>query len=494
MQGVQSWIPIGILFGYFIALEIYLLIAARLRKRTMGEYAVAGRTFPWWMVLFTVLGTWYTGAAFGAMTGAAVYRGFFMIYGATYSLVAIVIYYYMSPKVWIWGKVHNLYSMPDYVGFRYNSKSLATIFAIAGIVIGMPWQITGFRMFAYTMYELSYHALPLNIGVYIIPAIVLIYVLAGGMRGVVHADFVNGILSTVIVLGGIAYVVQVIFGGPGALLQQLVAAKPVEWLTIDNPGEFSAVVIACSLGSYCWLEMFNRIFVARSVKDLKMTARAIPIIVVLNGVLMVFLALGCALLPECTASPEAAESAFLTMASRAGGPILLGLFAVIVFTGETSSIDSQLNAYGVVLSKNIVGDNIKGGISERATIQISRIFILVWCIGASYIATLEIPMIFAILIFTYEFLVHLFPGIFFGMFWKRGSALATYCGLAVGIPITVVAMRSPAFGGLLGGYSAGLMGVIPNMIVYIVVSLLRKPTEHAEKIFREVDEYKAIES
>lgn len=494
---MTSLVPTIMLVIYLAMVVFIALRYGRLRREAgiLSEFAVAGRGFPWWLIVFTVLGTWYTGDGFGAITGLAVFSGSWCLYMTFYSLIGIALFYFIAPRIWVWGKAHNLYTMPDYLRLRYDSKGIATIFAIVVTLLAAVWYVTAFRMLGYVMYEVTYHALPFNIAVFILPLFIMAYVLVGGMRSIVTTDFVQGLISTVLVIFGIIFVIQKLFGGMGPMFSQLVAEKPLEWLTVAGPNVWSSTVIACGLGAYCWIELFNRIFVAKSPKDLKMVARVAPIVIALFGIALAALALGGALLPEVTASQKAAESGILIMFSQAGGPVFLGFAAIIVIAASMSNIDSGFNAYSVVLVKNVIADNLKGGLSDAKIVLFSRILIVIGILAFSFLATIEkLPLIARLMITTYEFLLCTFPGIIIGIFWKRGSALATYASLAVGIPTVALLLIFPSWQVAFGGFGAGFIGGVFAVAAYAIVALSKPPTPRAEELFREVEEYKAIES
>jgi len=61
----------------------------RLKDESLTEYAVASRSFPWFFMVFTVLGSWYPGDTFAAVTGTAVFSGSWCMYMFFYSCFAI---------------------------------------------------------------------------------------------------------------------------------------------------------------------------------------------------------------------------------------------------------------------------------------------------------------------------------------------------------------------------------------------------------------------
>lgn len=487
--------------GPLIAIAVYLvflvgfaLYRGRLKTVDMEEYAAGGRSFPWYMMAFTVMGSMFTAEFLSASTGMAVFSGAWVLYSMSYVFIGLAIFYFVAPKVWIWGKVHKLYNMPDYIQLRYNSRALTIIFAIGVGFLGAVWFVTGFKALGYVMYEASYHAIPWNAAIFIVPTFAAAYIVVGGMRSIVVTDFVQGLLSMVVVIFGIGFIIQKLFGGPGPMFAQLVAIQPVEWLTVSGVNIWSSVIIACALGSYCWLEEFNRIFVAKSTRDLKMIVRLVPFIYVVFAIIIDIFSLGCGLFPEFAESVETAESAIFVLAEQAGGGLLLAFFAIVIISAAMSNFDSGFHATAVVLSKNIISDSFKGGLSEKTQVLISRISVVALIYICAFMATRVTPLIVSIMITTYEFLLCFFPGIIIGIFWKRGCAAGTYASIAVAIPTVALLMTHPAWTGVFGGYGAGLIGGVFGLIAYIVVGFVKKPTTRVEELFKSAEEYKEVEA
>ncbi len=61
----ESLIAIGVVVIYMIAVNLWIRKRAKLESDAdMDGFAVGGRSFKWYMVMFTILATWYTGSCF----------------------------------------------------------------------------------------------------------------------------------------------------------------------------------------------------------------------------------------------------------------------------------------------------------------------------------------------------------------------------------------------------------------------------------------------
>lgn len=457
-----------------------------LREQSVAEYAVASRSFKWYWIIFTVVATWFPGSIYTGWFGWAATGGMIALYGTLYSVAALVLFYILAPRIWIWGKVHDLYNMPDFISLRYGSKNLGLLFAIAGIIIGAPWQVMAFKTFGYLTDSITGGAIPFNVGMFIAVALCISYIIYGGMRSDVVTDFFQGIISTFIILGGIVFVIYKLFGGFGPMLARVAAEAP-QLLVVEAGSEayWASIILTGTIGGYCWLEMFNRIYIAESVREVRAVAGGAPILTAAFFILLLVMGLGGGLLPEVTGNPEAG---FFTMFQLAGGPVMLGFAAIVVIAAEMSSLDSQITSGGVVFTQNVVG-HFKKAMGQGQRIRITRTAIAIYALLAYWVATMELPMLVTIAIFSYEFLVHLFPGVIIGAFWKRANAASILSGFVAGMVVSTYLMFANGDVVTGSGWTAGIVGLAINLIVFVAVALATPPAAGVDQLFEEVDAY-----
>jgi|GEM_PF-3248395 len=497
---MTSWWPLVITLVYFLVVFVVVRKWASLKHGSMDDFAVAGRSFKWYMIMFTVLATWFVGSIYTAFFSYGVLYGTLAQYATVYTLAGLVLYYYISPRIWIWGKVHNLYNMPDYVELRYKDKWLGVVFALAGLLIGAPWQVIAFKTFGYAFNEVTYNTLPvwtvgpftISVGILLIGVFVLWYVVSGGMKSVVLTDFVQGVISVVIVLVGVVFVAQKLFGGFGEIFREVERVAP-DLLVVDGSTYWAGIILASALGSYCWLEIFNRIFIAESVRELKLVARGAPIIATVVSFFLFTLAMGGIYYKGGITDAAGAESAFLVFFSDAGGPMLLAFAAIVIVAAEMSSVDSQLTALGVVVGRNVVEKVRNRRHSDKSLLSISRWSIIIWSVIAMLLAMGDLPLLITIAIKTYELLTSLFPAIIIGAFWKRANRLSVWAGIVVGFTVSIWMSYTPDFiaglPGYLGGWPAGMYGFAANLIVFLVVAFATGKQDHVDALFDEVETY-----
>ena len=490
-MALSDVLPAILIFAYIGLLSVVVLLYGRMREQSMEEYAVGGRSFPWYMMVFTVLATWIVASTYTGWFAWAGSGGAIAFYYVLYTIAALVVYYAIAPRVWKWGALHDLYNMPDFIRLRYNSRWLSVLVAIAGIVIGAPWQVASIKTFGFLMREATNGTVPFEVGMGIITLVTLGYIVFAGMRSVVVTDFIQGIISTVVLLVALVWIAYSLFGGFGSLVGRIAASQPELFTVNQSSGYWASIILTGALGGYAWLEVFNRIFLAKNVREVKKVAVVAPLLVVVATFFLFLLGMGASLIPEVS---EAGQSAFFVMARMAGGPLLLAGVGIIILAAGMSSIDSQLTTMGVVVSWNIVKE-LKQDISIERAVNVSRIVIVAWVAVAFYLATLDLPLLAKIGIWTYEGIVHLVPPIVLGLFWRKGNKEGALAGLVVGLVITYginFTMASSMGGPAIAGFTGAIVGLAANVVVYVACAYAFPQVEYVDDLFAEVREYDGV--
>lgn len=481
----DSLIAVGMVVAYLIAVNVFVQVKSKMEnKDNMEEFAVGGRNFKWYYVLFTIIATWYTGSCFTGAFGYGVSLGVFALYDTTQVIASLVLLYVIGPKVWKWGKVHNLLNLPDFIELRYRDSKLAFVLAVYTIFVGFPWTMMGFKTFGYVINAITYGALPFNLGIAIAAAFILTYCLRGGTKSVVTSDFIQGLIMFFGSIIVILFMTHKLFGGVSPMLHQVYEKAP-EFLTVNDTAGWSSAIIAGILGSFCWMEIFNRMFVAQSKDELTTSTAGAPLLGSTMYILLILLGVGASLIPEAAANPE---QGFLTLAHMTGGPFLVGFGAIIILAAEISSTDSGVVTGGVVIANTIV-KRVKPDSTESQLVRASRIAIFIEVVLAAFLAMFELPMLMDIAIFTFEHIVHVFPTAIIGIIWKRGNRKSAWAGIAVGMTVTVLMELFPEqAAGIFGGWPAGVVGFAFNLLVYVIVALMSPVDPETERLFQETKE------
>lgn len=460
----------GMLAAFFIAV---VLVLERTRRESgdFTDYAVAGRSFGSWFQTMAFLNTWLPGTIFIAFAGLAASAGVIGYYVISYSLLAVLFMFFMAQRVFDWGKAFNLRTQADFVGMRYNSKNVRVIAALIGVLSCFPWLVLGFQSLGLVFSYLSFGVVSPTAAVFVGIAVLgirQIWTVRMGMRGIVISDMIQGIFAYgvggLVALGLIVWLMSQGFGF--ASLPESFASLP--GLGSDlGPLYYFSIVITGALGSWCWPDIFVRLFTARSAQAVRNSAvKAAPLMFLFLAIMLTMSMLAHQL-PEVAAAPD--NVWFLTAAH--GGPFVLALAGIAVFAATVGNVNAITAAVGTHTAQDIIHI---GGADEAKTTRTARIAVVGATLLAIAGAVLTVNVTAGLLtlaLASYQGIVQLAPALYLGIFWRKGNAAAAAGGMLVGFAVAVVLQFVyPVSIPALGGLTSGVVGLIANTLVYVVLA------------------------
>jgi SSS family solute:Na+ symporter len=469
------------LVALFCIAVIVVLQRAHVTDKSFTDYAVADRSFGPAYQMMSFLNTWWPGGIFLALTGLAAGSGVIGFYMPIYSLLTVVLMYVMAERVWLWGKLFDLKTQPDLFALRYNSRGVAVIGSLIGIVSSIPWLVLGFKGLGELFQALSYGTLSATTAVLIGVAIMVIrqfWTIRMGMRGVVISDMLQGIVAyiggSVIILGLVAWLIW----GHGLGVNAVPAAK----LAVPGLGSgvgplyLFAIILSGAIGGWCWPSIFIRLYTANSVRSVQRAGAMGAPISLVWALALVFLGLLASLLPEVAKSPDAM---WFTVCSMAGGPVLLGLAGVVVLAGTMGNVDGAVQATGAQVANDIVGSYRP--LDHKQSVIIAKLAMVVVTLISAGLATRTIPHLFMLAILSYQGIVQLAVPQYLGIFWKRGNKAGAIAGMVVGFALALILQQAyPLSIGWAWGLTSGVIALIANAAVYIGCAYLL-PVSVAER-------------
>jgi SSS family solute:Na+ symporter len=292
------------------------------------------------------------------------------------------------------------------------------------------------------------------------------------------ASVVKDVLMLVCALGvGIA-VPALFFGSPAAMLARAMDAHPASFVVgafFAPQGKlwFITTVALTGLGYFMSAGSFAAIYAAKSEDAVRRNAMFLP----LYGILVVpiFFAGYTALLvaPGLPAGP-AADSAYLHLMQRA---VPVPLVAIVCAAGCLAALvpsAARILAAASLVSKNVLGDvfGIARGDVQRVwvtrllVVAVASLALLLWLnLRASLVD---------LLLYVYNGVTQLVPGVFFGLFWRRISLWPVAIGLVTGelVAASLTLHPQPA---LLHGTNPGFCALAINAAVTVGLALVMKP-------------------
>lgn len=287
-------LDLAIIVAYLITIVV---IGFRLSRRVHDarDYFLAGRSLTWWVIGLSIIGTNigandYVGASGGAYRVGIAQANFEWIGAIPAMILASLVF---IPLYWRAG----VYSIPEYLGLRYNQSVrllaalIASVFALFAIAVAL-WAI------ALTLE--TYLDWPIWIGIVVMGTVVGLYSISGGLAAVAFTDALQVVIMF---LGGVAIVTLGISeaGGVSAFAGALAAENPTHlhaYLPADHPdfpwpGVLVGLAIVLSPAYWCGGQaILQRTLGARSQWDASasmmfaaIAKMLIPLLIVFPGLL-----------------------------------------------------------------------------------------------------------------------------------------------------------------------------------------------------------------
>jgi solute:Na+ symporter, SSS family len=439
----------------FIVLVVYLIGTTLLGvwlgrdQKDAKDYFVAGKTIPWWAILFSVVATETSALTFISIPGLAYVTNLGFLQIATgYLLGRIVVAYTLLPKYYQ-GDLVTAYALLE-KRFGVATRRFASI-----TFMGTRALADSVRVFA-TAIPIALIIGPVVPQQYLMPTAILvlgvltlIYTYHGGMRAVVWTD----VVQTAVYLGGGLAAVYVlgmkVSGGWGAIIADASEVGKLRvfdfYLGFDRPLTLFAGLIGgafLSMASHGADQLIvQRLLAASSLKDSRKALIGSGVAVIAQFALFLLIGLGLwAFNAHRTfAVPDSIFPDFVVNQMPAG---LRGLIIAAVLAAAMSSLSGSMNSLAAATTHDIYLPLSGRAPADPKTLRMGKLFTLLWGLVLLTAALLYrqqgtpvVVVALSIASFTYGGLL---GGFFLGMLWRRAIQRDAILGMATAIIIMSV--------------------------------------------------------
>ncbi|AYJ48250.1 sodium:solute symporter family protein [Rhodococcus sp. P1Y] len=478
-------ITFGALSVFFLLIVGVLHVSKTRRSvATFSNYAVGERSFSSWFVSMAYTNSWWPGSTFTAVFGLTVASGVIGLYFLVYSVLGVLAMYFIARPVWKWGKKFDLRTQADLLDLRYDSRALKLIGSAISVVALVPWLVLGLIAMGAVIQWASLGKLSDADSILIGIAVLVVrqfWTVQMGMRGLIVTDMVQGVVayigSAVLCLGLLFFY----FGGVSNIGQLTDSQLSLPGFGSAEGGlYYFGIVAAGIIGSLCWPMIFTRIYTAASVREVKKGSLQTMAIGFVFCVLLMLVALCAAPLSFAAANPV---SSFFALSQNAGGTWLLAAALVIVFAAGMGFVDGVTQAIGTQVANDIVA--VVHPLRDKQELYLAKAAMAVTAVIAAVIAyrIYDSPNLAGVTQLAYQAIIQLAVPIFGGLVWRRGNRDGAIAGLLVGaaiaLALTVPYMDNGGAVPWLEGLGSGLVGLVVNLLVFVIVSLVR-PSDRTE--------------
>ncbi|MGB7373989.1 sodium/proline symporter PutP [Pontixanthobacter sp.] len=320
------------------------------------------------------------------------------------------------------------------------------------------------------------------LGIWITAGVVLAYTMVGGFLAVSLTDFVQGCIMVVAL---VLMPLVVIWGGTdlGAAAAAAAQAGNPDYLNLFTGltliGFLSAVT--WGLGYFGQPHIIVRFMAVRSVEEVS-TARNIAMSwmgVALLGAIGVGIA-GRAYAEQNGIIVEDPETIFIILANLLFNPLITGFLLAALLAAIMSTISSQLLVASSSLTEDFYRLFLRKTASERETVNVGRISVLLVALLAVIIASDPDSQVLGLVSNAWAGFGAAFgPLIILSLTWDKMTGNGAVAGLVTGA-VTVIAWISLGWNSTFMG-GPGLYEIIPGFIAawiaIVAVSQITKPAE-----------------
>ncbi|GFS19557.1 sodium-coupled monocarboxylate transporter 1 [Elysia marginata] len=395
--GTMDYIFLGLMLIGSMAIGLFFAFTGN-SKKTQEEYLLGGRRLTAIPVCLSLFATFQSAISLlGTPTEIYIY-GTMFAYGiigniCSYFLALVTIVPLMYPL--------RLTSVYEYLGMRYESKTIQFLGAILGVISTLSYMMVALLSPALALETAV--GIPLWLSIILVGVVGTVYTTLGGMKSVIWTDVFQtfvifaGIFTVIIKgtmdAGGIDKVWQ-ISQNSGRIIFDETSFDPRVRHTVWN--QIIAVAIYW-LATHFGQSSVQRLSSTRSIQDAyKVYIYTLPLCAIYGAVLTItglvivayFFSLRCDPLAAGYIQNKNQIVPYFVLHSMSFLPGFSGLYIATIFSGALSTLSSGISS----LAANVVEDILAGrlrNISEAATTTITKLLVCFFgiaVIGLAYIA------------------------------------------------------------------------------------------------------------
>jgi cation/acetate symporter len=450
------------IFLAFVAVTLVIVIRAGRNNRTAADYYTGGRSFTGPQNGFAIAGDYLSAASFLGIVGAIAVNGYDgFLYSIGFLVAWLVALLLVAELMRNTGK----FTMADVLSFRLAQRPVRVAAAITTLAVCFFYllaQMAGAGGLVSLLLGID-DRFGQSIVVTVVGAVMILYVLIGGMKGTTWVQIVKAFL--LIIGAGVMTVWVLVLNGfnLSTLLDAAVAnsaTTPADAILAPglqyggNPLDFISLAIALVLGTAGLPHVLMRFYTVPTAREAR---RSVVWAIFLIGAFYLFtlvLGFGAAALvgaETIAAAPGGVNSAAPLLSLALGGPLLLGLISAIAFATILAVVAGLTITAATSFAHDIYAGVIKKGKGDPdGEVKIARRTVIVIGVlaiaGGIGVQGQNIAFLVA-LAFAVAASANL-PTILYSLFWRgfttRGALWSMYGGLGSAVLLIVF---SPVFSG-----------------------------------------------
>jgi cation/acetate symporter len=455
------WLNITI-FAVFVAITLVIVLRASRNNATAADYYAAGRSFTGAQNGTAIAGDYLSAASFLGICGAIAVNGYDgFLYSIGFLVAWLVALLLVAELMRNTGK----FTMADVLSFRLAQRPVRVAAATTTLAVCFFYllaQMAGAGGLVSLLLGIN-DRVGQSVVVAVVGALMILYVLIGGMKG---TTWVQIIKAALLIVGAFVMTIWVLALNGFNLSTLLGKAAEVGGEAVLSPGlqygltdvsrlDFVSLALALVFGTAGLPHVLMRFYTVPTAREAR---KSVVWAIWLIGLFYLFtlvLGYGASALigkERILAAPGAVNSAAPLLAFELGGPILLGIISAVAFATILAVVAGLTITAATSVAHDVYASVVKrGNPTPGSEVRVARITVVVIgiiaIIGGIAVQGQNVAFLVA-LAFAVAASANL-PTILYSLFWKRfttrGALWSMYGGL--GSAIILIAF-SPVVSGL----------------------------------------------
>ncbi len=451
---------LGLIVLVYLLSLTYLGVKGYRQTKTSSDYLIAGRQIHPFVMAVSYGATFISSSAIIGFGGVAANFGMGLIWLTFLNMFigVVIAFIFFGRKTREMGHKLEAHTFPEFMGKSYNSKSIQ-VFAGALIFIAMPLYaavvLKGGAVFIEKIFEIDYH-----IALFIFTLIIAAYVIAGGLRGVMYTDALQGTIMFVSMFFLLFWTYKTIgmsFAEANRNLTEMAQLVPEKLQAIGHQGWTSmprfgsawwytlvtSLIMGVGIGVLAQPQLVVRFMTVRSNKELN---RAVLIgtvfIAVTTGIIYTVGSVSNIFFMQTegkiaiTAVKDLDK--IIPEYIKASMPAwFAAVFMLTILSASMSTLSSQFHAMGSSIGRDVVSTLLKrphnNTLITRMGVALSIIvsYIICYTLNMGVIAR-GTAIFFGICAASF------LPAYFCSIYWKRATRKAAFASMVTGFGVSLL--------------------------------------------------------
>jgi len=204
MDAKMIWLFVFVLLYW--AYCIYWGVKCAMSARTASDFFIAGRRISIWVFVLAATATSFSGWTFMGHPGLLYRDGFQYAYASFYAITIPFTGVMFLKRQWILGKRFGFVTPGEMLAHYFRSDIIRILVVLVALCFSVPYLGIQLRASGFLFNVLTDDLLSVNVGMWLLSAVVILYVASGGLRAVAYVDTLQCVLlaAGIIIVGIIA--------------------------------------------------------------------------------------------------------------------------------------------------------------------------------------------------------------------------------------------------------------------------------------------------